>query len=1082
MAAVPMAQAGTISGQAFRDYNSNGTKNVGGFVAGAAVAATDAAVPGVTVRAFDNAGTEVAQATTAADGTYALTVSGSGTVRVEFSAPDGFRPSFKGPDSGTSVQFVDAAGASAVNYAVNVPGEYCQDNPQLVTCAMPYLANYEVSSPGAAVLDSALGPLTIGERGESLGGTPSNPTALNSPSAMGAVWGVGTDRSGNAFFGTYVKRHSPYGPGSSGSNGDANWVYAVDIGTGTTAPWVRLGSATLPAHVATAPTGWPTYSADGLRADNNPNDVFHSVGRAGLGDVDVDADGSTLYAVEMTQGDPRLWSVPINGPADAPVPGAPSSVSIPPPSRTGGVDCDGTWHPMGLGMADAAVLVGGVCQVEKPRQVPSITSSQSVPGGSEGPAPGTSNLAIAFSGAHNLAVGDLITLESFARADTQCELTDALGPRSPNWTPPVNFFEVQSVTSANTIVIDTGHWRCAGLAANATSGTAALFAGRQVSAFVMRYDASTQAFTTIAGVDLGYDKATAAEWYDATALHKYDAYGLSFDWAYKRLGYWRTWNDWDPMPGALSLSTAVQPMLANIETQANGSLVLGFRDRWLDQTAAAYPIDYDSSPGSPQLSQSYNSAADILVLCKSGSGYEKESNGACGTATGASMPRLLDGETDPAVRPNSPLYYWMGFVNSTSTGVAARHAYTGLGGIAALPGGPLWTTAYDITSLNQQGIRALGPCAPRTGSGACGPAGAADGAILGGSVFSARLSTDSCGAACWGKGNGLGDLEIACDAAPLQIGNRIWVDANRNGIQDASEAPAAGVTVRLYDASGVLAGTAVTDARGAYYFASNVTKPAAGDGGSTGGGLVAGRAFTVKIDNAADFAAGGPLAGLSLTTADATSPSPGANSVAINSKAALTGGVPAMAVAARRSGFNDHTFDAGFAPPASDAGANGASTDVPVAMGDYAWLDSNKDGTQGKTEKPLKGVRVTLLNASGTQRAKSRTGKLAPIATTDRNGKYLIGNLTPGAYRARFEIPAGYCFTKPGARGAATNSNPVPGRLNRQVGLTPAFRIYGEARGNTTAFSRKGVTADFANLTIDAGVALCGLQKSLVTG
>ena len=1090
LACASVALGGTISGQVFRDYNSNGTKNAGGFVAGSSVAATDAAVSGVAVRAFDNAGNQVGEATTAADGTYSMSVGGSGTVRVEFATPSGFRSSFTGADSGTSVQFVDAAGASNVDYAVNVPGEYCQDNPQLVTCALPYLANYAVSSPGAAVLDSALGPLTMGERGEALGGTPSSPTALNSPSAMGAVWGLGTDRSGNAFFGTYVKRHSPYGPGSSGTNGNANWIYSVDIGTGTTAPWVRLGNATLPAHVAAAPAGWPDYSADGLRADNNPNDVFHSVGRAGLGDVDVTPDGSTLHAVEMTQADPRLWSVPITGPPDAPVPGTPSSVSIPRPTSASGVDCDGTWHPMGLGWADDALLVGGICQVEKPRQVPSITSSESVPGGSEGAPPGTSNLAITFSGAHDLAVGDLITLEAFARADSQCELTDPLGPRSPNWTPRINFFEVQGVANATTAVIDTGHWRCASLAANATTGTAALFAGRQLSAFVMRHDPSTQAFSTIAGVDLGYDKAMATEWYDVTALHKYDAWGLSFDWAYKKLGYWRTWNDWDPMPGDLSLNTSPQPMLANIETHPNGNLVLAFRDRWLDQTTAA-AIDYDSSPGSPQQSRSYNAAADILVLCKSGSGYAKESNGACGTATGASMPRLLDGETDPAVRPNSPLYYWMGFVNSTTTGLAARHAYTGLGGVARMPGGPLWTTAYDITSLNQQGIRALGPCDPRTGNGSCGPAGVADGAILGGSAVSASFSTSSCGAGCWGKGNGLGDLELACDAAPLQIGNRIWVDANRNGIQDASEAPAAGVTVRLYDSAGTLAGTAVTDARGAYYFASNVTKPAAGDGGSTGGGLVADRAFTIKIDNAADFAPGGPLAGLSLTTADAMSSAPDANSAVINSKATLAGGVPTIEVAARRSGFNDHAFDAGFAPPPPEQGAGasgssgtdgGAGSGVAVAMGDYAWFDANKDGKQGKAEKPLRGVRVTLLNAAGTQRARDRSGRLARIATTNKKGRYLISNLAPGEYRARFEIPAKYCFTKPGARGSKVNSNPVPTKLNRRIGLTPRFMIYGEVKGDTTTFSRTGVTANFANLTIDAGVASCGSPRTIVAG
>ena len=64
------------------------------------------------MRAFDNAGTQVAETITAADGTYSLSVSASGTVRVEFSTPSGFQPSFEGTEAKTSVQFVDAAAAA----------------------------------------------------------------------------------------------------------------------------------------------------------------------------------------------------------------------------------------------------------------------------------------------------------------------------------------------------------------------------------------------------------------------------------------------------------------------------------------------------------------------------------------------------------------------------------------------------------------------------------------------------------------------------------------------------------------------------------------------------------------------------------------------------------------------------------------------------------------------------------------------------------------------------------------------------------------------------------------------------------
>jgi len=38
-----------------------------------------------------------------------------------------------------------------------------------------------------------------------------------------------------------------------------------------------------------------------------------------------------------------------------------------------------------------------------------------------------------------------------------------------------------------------------------------------------------------------------------------------------------------------------------------------------------------------------------------------------------------------------------------------------------------------------------------------------------------------------GKSSGLGDLELLTDPAPVEIGNRVWLDSDRDGIQDANE-------------------------------------------------------------------------------------------------------------------------------------------------------------------------------------------------------------------------------------------------------------------------------------------------------
>ncbi len=57
---------------------------------------------------------------------------------------------------------------------------------------------------------------------------------------------------------------------------------------------------------------------------------------------------------------------------------------------------------------------------------------------------------------------------------------------------------------------------------------------------------------------------------------------------------------------------------------------------------------------------------------------------------------------------------------------------------------------------------------------------------------------------------------------PGSIGDKVWNDANKNGIQDAGENGIANVTVSLYDCLGVLQATTTTDASGNYSF-TNLT-------------------------------------------------------------------------------------------------------------------------------------------------------------------------------------------------------------------------------------------------------------------
>ena len=52
------------------------------------------------------------------------------------------------------------------------------------------------------------------------------------------------------------------------------------------------------------------------------------------------------------------------------------------------------------------------------------------------------------------------------------------------------------------------------------------------------------------------------------------------------------------------------------------------------------------------------------------------------------------------------------------------------------------------------------------------------------------------------KGNTMGDVEYLQDEAYIQIGNRVWNDANKDGIQNPGEPGIAGVLLELVDEFG----------------------------------------------------------------------------------------------------------------------------------------------------------------------------------------------------------------------------------------------------------------------------------------
>ena len=197
--------------------------------------------------------------------------------------------------------------------------------------------------------------------------------------------------------------------------------------------------------------------------------------------------------------------------------------------------------------------------------------------------------------------------------------------------------------------------------------------------------------------------------------------------------------------------------------------------------------------------------------------------------------------------------------------------------------------------------------------------------------------------------------------AGYTIAGKLYNDADASFSSSSSEAPYAGVTVALLkrDGTPVLDKdgnpvTAVTDAEGKYSFV----------------GLALGEYSVSVVDPTS-----GPLEGTKPTEA-------------------YTGRYKTVAdvtIAEATGSVIDVNF--GFVKPAS--------------LGDYTWMDVNRDGIQDADEPALPGVSVTLTYEDGSA-VTDASGDPVAAVTTDANGKYSFENLLPGGYKVSFQAPAGF--------------------------------------------------------------------------
>lgn len=333
--------------------------------------------------------------------------------------------------------------------------------------------------------------------------------------------------------------------------------------------------------------------------------------------------------------------------------------------------------------------------------------------------------------------------------------------------------------------------------------------------------------------------------------------------------HWHPWST-DPVrePGATALGNGAlviypQPELTDIEFDNEGSMLLGFRDRTSDQVGG----DVNTTMSGGDLAK------------------------ACGPVDGpwtieytSDSPRCAS-HADPAQdggQEGHPHEFYIGEF------LRAGHQETALGGLRVNK------AAGDVASTS------MDP-AGRISTNGVGWYNQVTGQGPGNDPVEQNGLTLVSGPNGFGKGNGLGDLELIVDQAPVQIGNYVWFDSDRDGVQDADEPPIEGATVRLLDADGTELATTTTDADGEYYF----NEP---------DGLRPDARYQVEFDWSTGTILGDPVPPLSTYTTP-HAPSVG-STIDSNPVAGDNPAIGRTDVEPLRTGQVDHDYDAGISPPA----------------------------------------------------------------------------------------------------------------------------------------------------------------------
>ncbi len=485
------------------------------------------------------------------------------------------------------------------------------------------------------------------------------------------------------------------------------------------------------------------------------------------------------------------------------------------------------------------------------------------------------------------------------------------------------------------------------------------------------YELDNGSFTNVLQFDLNYDKGRALR--SCT-----DETG------------WFPWTDTFPMDCTGNGDYVYpSPILSALEFDVDNSLILGFMDRTGNQLGF---LNY--TPTGDDANIKNTTGGDILRAASNTDGtYTIENNGTSGGIT--------TGGANNNEGPGGGEYYYFDVFTNNLPPALYPHSETSQGGLVLIPGtGEVVTSALDPfgTTVNSGGVNFLNN---QTGE-------IRDPGLL-------LFSSGSVGSGTFGKANGLGDVDVFCEPAPLEIGNYVWLDVNENGVQDPSESPLVGINITLFDNNGNALATVQTDANGQYVF-NNMTAGL--------GELTPNTTYYIVAGTGGQFNTSTSALNDSLQL---TSPNLGTGVFADgnDSDAELStipgtfSGLPTICIQTGNAGENNHTYDFGFIveeiAPMPDAVIRGKT-----------FKDCDQDGINND-DFVFPNIKVHL------------DGTITATTTSDNNGNYEFTNLPAGDYKITFEIPtaSGVSFTLQNQG----NNDTIDSDVNPSTGMTATFSL-----------------------------------------